>query len=209
MKCIVILIILGLSTLCLGAERQLLKCLGAEEKQFHLSKDMGPLYDLNQRLIAEMVQIPNADVKTEDMKHICSKSGLSPSWKLLEASILKGKKLFVIDSEASGMQVQMTEGMIGDYVEITKEILVSFVSAIQAISPTPTCLKEEVPQLDALFTDIKYLQEDVDIQVVFKGRDLTIFEKLKNYKAIFKKCQGRMSLKKNPKSESKAAPKKS
>lgn len=209
MKCIVILLLLLSSYPILAAEGQLLKCLGAEEKEFHLKKDTGPMYDLNQRLIAEMIQIPNADVKGDDLKYICSKSGLSPSWKLLELSIQNGASLFSIDPKTPGMQVQITKGMIDDYTEATKEILLNFISAIQSQSPTPDCLKEEIPELDKFFTDIKYLQEDVDIKTIFKDRDLKIFEKLKDHKKAFQKCQIRADLKKKPKSSSKAAPKKS
>lgn len=209
MKCFVILTLFALTLPAMAREGQLLKCLGAEEKEFHLKKDTGPLYDLNQRLIAEMIQIPNADVGGEDLKHICSKSGLSPSWKLLEASIQKGKELFVMDPNTPGMQAQMTKGMIDDYIEATKEILLNFISAIQTLSPTPDCLKEEIPELDKFFTDIKYLQEDVDIKAIFKGRDLKIFEQLKGYRSAFKKCQSRAALKKKPKSSSVEAPKKS
>ncbi len=202
MKCIVILafIAFSLPTLASG-ERELLKCLGQEEKEFHLKKDTGPLYDLNQRLIAEMIQIPQADISGDALKQICSKSGLSVSWKLLESSIQKGKGLFTIAAGTPGMQAQMTNGMIEDYIEATKEILLNFISAIQTLSPTPTCLKEEIPELDKFFTDIKYLQEDVDIKTIFQGRDLKIFEKLKGYKAAFKKCHDKANVKKKPKSK--------
>ena len=100
----------------------------------------------------------------------------------------------------------MTEGMIEDYVEATREILLSFIAQIQSISPTPNCLKEEIPELDQFFNEIKYLQEDIDTKKIFEGKDQKIFEKLKNYPQAFEKCRAR--LKKKLKSESKAAPKK-
>ena len=188
-------------------DRQILKCLGEEEKRFHLRKETGPVYDLNQRLIAEMIQIPNAELTPEDYLTVCTGQKFSESWKLLEQSIVKGKNLFIIPKNVEGMQKAITASMIDDYVEATKEILLNFISQIQTLSPTPTCLKEEIPELDQFFTEIKYLQEDVDMQRLFQGKDIRIFEKLKNYPLAFEKCRAR--LKKNDKPSSKEARKKS
>ncbi len=190
-----------------ASDYKILKCLGAEEKRFHLKKELGPIYDLNQRLIAEMVQIPKLEIRQEDYLAICAGQKFSESWKLLELSIKEGKSLFVIPKDIQGIQRSMTEGMIDDYVEATREILINFISQIQTISPTPTCLKEEIPELDKLFVEIKYLQEDVDAKVIFQGKDQKIFEKLKNYPLAFEKC--RALLKKKVKPASTPAAKKS
>src|SRR5665647_559504 len=143
MKCLVIILFLVKLIPAWGRENELLKCLGAEEKRMHLSKDTGPIYDLNQKLIAEMIQIPNAEVNSADTADICSHKAHSESWRLLELSIRKGKGLFIISKSIPDMQKQVTEGMIDDYFEATKEILLGFMAQIQALSPTPTCLREE------------------------------------------------------------------
>lgn len=165
---------------------------------------MGPNYDLNQRLISEIVQIPNARFKEEYFKIICGKKNQS-SLKLLELSIHKGKELFEIPTHVTGMQLNMTQGMIEDYVDAVKEIFLNYISQIQSMSPTPTCLKEEIPELDQFFTEIKYLQEDVDMNVLFEKKDEKIFDKLKSYPDAFKKCQARFKkkLKSPPKASSK------
>lgn len=194
MKCFVFFLLTLLPLSLLAKERQILKCLGTEEKRFHLKKESGPLYDLNQKLIGEMVQIPKAELTREDYLAICSGKNFSESWKLLELSIKKGRRLFVI-SPGSGQDMAIAEGMISDYVESTREILLSFIAQIQAQSPTPNCLKENIPQLDKFFTDVKYLQEEMDLKDVFHGTDQKIFEKLKNYPLAFEKC--RALLKKN------------
>ncbi len=182
---------------------QILKCLGEEEKRFHLKKETGPVYDLNQRLIAEMIQIPRIEIDPDNYLAICAGQKFSESWKLLEHSIKFGKEMFIIPNDVIGMQREMTIGMIGDYVEATHEILLTFISQIQTVSPTPTCLKEEIPELDKFFTEIKYLQEDVDMKVIFQGRDKTIFDKLKNYPLAFEKCSKRLEKDKKRKTEPK------
>lgn len=197
-----------LSTISLFArDQQILECLGNEEKRFHLKKETGPVYDLNQRLIGELIQIPKVEINPNDYLAICAGEKFSESWKLLELSIKKGKDLFIIPKSVTGIQRNVIKGMIEDYVEATREILISFISQIQAQSPTPLCLKEEIPELDQLFTEIKYLQEDVEIKTIFEGKDQRIFDRLKNYPLAFEKCRAR--LKKKPKSPSKEAPKKS
>lgn len=207
MKCIVIICSLLVSTSLFAKDRAILKCLGEEEKRFHLKKEQGPVYELNQRLIAEMVQIPGIEINSDDYLAVCTGQKFSESWKLLELSIVKGKELFVLPKELQGMQRNVTMGMIDDYVEITKDILLEFIAKIQTLSPTPTCLKEEIPELDAFFTEIKYLQEDVDMHTIFKGKDKRIFDKLKNYPIAYEKC--RALLKKKAKPSSKEALKKS
>jgi hypothetical protein len=198
MKCIVILISCLLSTTLLAQDRQILKCLGEEEKRFHLKKETGPIYDLNQRMIAELVQIPRVELDNEDYLSTCTGKQFSESWKLLELSIKKGKEIFLIPASISGLQREMAKGMIEDYVEATREILLNFISQIQTLSPTPTCLKEEIPELDNFFNEVKYLQEDIDLKQIFKGKDQKIFEKLKNYPLGFEKCRARLKKKARP-----------
>lgn len=207
MKSLVTLLLLMLSASLWAKNYQILKCLGEEEKRFHLKKETGPVYELNQRLISEMVQIPRIEIQTEDYLAICTGQKFSESWKLLERSIKKGKDLFIIPESITGMQREMTKGMIDDYMEGTREILLNFINQIQMQSPTPTCLKEEIPELNNFFLEIKYLQEDVDLKQIFEGKDEKIFEKLKNYPLAFEKC--RADLKKKARSKSTAAPKKS
>ncbi len=206
MKCFALILTYLLSAPVWARDGQILKCLGEEEKRFHLRKETGPVYDLNQRLIAEMIQIPKIEIDPDNYLEICKRQRFSESWKLLELSIKIGKEMFIIPDNVQGMQKEMAKGMIDDYVEATREILLTFISQIQTISPTPNCLKEEIPQLANFFNEIKYLQEDIDLKVIFRGRDKTIFEKLKNYPLAFEKCRAR--LKKKPKSESTPAAKK-
>jgi hypothetical protein len=208
MKCLVIIIITLSSHFALAAknERELLKCLGAEEKKFHLKKETGPLYDLNQRLISEMIQIPKAELSGEAFDDICRKSA-SPSWRLLELALTKGQNIFEVPREITGTQREVAQGMISDFIEITSEIFLNLLTQIQALAPTPKCLEEEIPEISSLMSDIKHLQEDVDIKSIFSGRDKKIFDKLKNYSEAYKNCQ--LRAKKKLRSGSKPRDKKS
>ncbi len=188
-------------------DRKVLKCLGEEEKRFHLKKESGPFYDLNQRLISELIQIPRVEITHEDYLTACTGENKSEAWKLLELSLKKGRDLFVIPKDVQGMQRGITESMIEDFLNGSKDLLLNFVAQIQTLSPTPTCLQEEIPELDAFFTEIKYLEEDVDVKLLFQGKDQRILDRVKSYPLAFEKCRAR--LKKKTKSVSVEDPKKS
>jgi hypothetical protein len=197
-------IVLIFSNLAFARTSELIKCLGAEEKIFHLKKETGPSYELNQRLIAELVQISNTTMTPEALKAICS-SSKGVSWKLLELSLTKGKNIFHIPKDVTGGQRQVTEGMVEGYILASKEIFLAVLTQIQALAPSPDCLTQEYPELIPFFLDLKYLQEEVDTEKLFKGRAEKIFNKLQTYPEAIKRCQTR--LKKKLKPESTAPPK--
>lgn len=193
-------------TLGLARDREILKCLGVEEKSYHVTKKMGPLYELNQRIISEMIQISHVELTPAAFNEVCSSKSPSQSLRLLKLSLSQGKDIFVMASDITGMQKQMTQGMIEDYVELSKELFLNFLSQVQTLSPTPKCLEENIPGLADFLYEVKYLQEDIDIKKIFKGRDLTFFDKIKNYPKIYKVCAD--LLKKKAKSPSTSSPKK-
>lgn len=180
-------------------------CLGNEERKFHLEKLTGPIFDLNQRLISEMVQLPKVEIKPVFLKEICKKDDELPvSWKLLSYSITEQKALFEIPQDVQGMDRDVASGMIEEYLDGTRETLINFISQIQMLSPTPDCLKNEIPELDQFFTEIKYLQDEIDLKTIFKGKDQKIFKKLKTYQRAFDKCQARLKKKAKPASTSRS-----
>lgn len=185
----------------------ILKCLGEEEKKYHVSKKSGPRYDLNQKLIAEVIQIPQVKVKDHFFKQICQTKFNIPSLKLLELSLIEGKNIFIPPQTSNVAQASVNESMIDGYIETSKEIFLEFIASIQVLSPTPNCLKEEIPQLDKFFVEVKHLQDEMDLKDLLKKKDIKIFKELKNYPQAFEKCLERKS--KKDKSESTEAPKKS
>lgn len=191
---------------CLAkTDSPLLVCLGKEEKNFHLSKKQGPIYELNQKLISEIIQIPSVQLEPKDLFQICEKS-VSPSIKLLSLTLSRGEDLFKISEDAPESQRLIARGMIKDFVEISREIFLNFVSSIQTMAPTPHCIEEEIPELKKLFSDLKYLQDEVEVRKLFEVKEIQIFEKLQSYQEVFQRCLART--KKKLKSGSKPALKK-
>lgn len=188
------MILFALQSSFMFAETDILKCLGKEEKRFHLNKRQGPVYDLNQKLISEIVQIPGASLKPSVLRDICRPGQFSESWKLLEHTLKDGKSIFVFRNKANA---ELASGMADDYIEASRDILVGFINSIQTEAPSADCLKKEIPKLDEFFFKIKSLQEDIDMKQIFDQYDVKIFEQLKTYPQAFERCQRRLKKKTN------------
>src|SRR5690554_2291806 len=163
----------------------ILRCLGLEEARMHENKESGPLFQLNQRLISELVQIPGLRINRVDYRRICGQG--NESLKLLEQILIQGKSLFI--NTQQGMRRSITDGMIDDFIISSKEIFLNFISSIQMISPTPHCLNQHIPELPKLLERIKYLEAEVELQKIFGNKDLEIFKKLQDYPLYFKACE--------------------
>lgn len=163
----------------------ILRCLGLEEARMHENKESGPLFQLNQRLISELVQIPGLRINRVDYRRICGQG--NESLKLLEQILIQGKSLFI--NTQQGMRRSITDGMIDDFIISSKEIFLNFISSIQMISPTPHCLIQHIPELPKLLERIKYLEDEVELQKIFGNKDLEIFKKLQDYPLYFKACE--------------------
>lgn len=184
MKFIYILLLL-FSLPTWSSSQGILRCLGLEEARFHKNKETGPLFNLNQKLISELVQIPGLRINQVDYRRICGQG--NESLNLLEQILIQGKSLFINTQE--GMRRSITQGMIDDFVIGSKEIFLNFVSQIQMISPSADCLNKHIPALPKLLEEIKYLEDEVDIQKIFGKKDLAIFRRLQDYPVYFKACE--------------------
>lgn len=178
-------ILLFLSPPSWSQSQGVLRCLGIEEARLHENKESGPIFQLNQKLISELVQIPGARINQVDFRRICGQG--NESLKLLEQILIQGKSLFI--NTQQGMRKSITQGMIDDFIVSSKEIFLNFTSSIQMISPTPDCLNKHIPELPKLLEQIKYLEDEISIQQIFGDKDLKIFKKLQDYPLYFKACE--------------------
>ena len=196
MKFIYTLLLLSTTNLY-AATPGILRCLGIEEARLHEQKLTGPIFNLNQRLISELIQIPGVTIHQVDLRRICSGND-HESLKLLEQVLVQGKSLFI--NTQTGMQKSITQGMIDDFIVSSKEIFLNFVSQVQMLSPTPNCLNNNIPKLAKLLEEIKYLEDEVDISQIFAKKEIDIFNRLRDYPLYFKDCE---KAKSTDKSESK------
>lgn len=205
---ILILILSSLETWARPSE--VLRCLGVEEQRLHKAKSQGPEYQLNQQLISELVQVQNVDLAPAYLKMICAPNVSSPSKKFLYLLLDNGKGIFEYRHGVASFEKSIAESMLDDFVQASQQIILGYIATIQQEAPTADCLKKNIPQLDLLYVDMKYLEEEIDTVYLFKKKGLAekILGKLNNYPALLKKCQP-VKAKKTDKSESTAKRKKS
>ena len=164
------------------------RCLGLEEAQFHKTKKMGALFDLNQKMIGEVTQLMNTDAKPEYKKKICMAQ--SPSWAMLEVLLLDPKNWWVIEAETLQKQPYLSKELVNELNELSFELFIHFIQALQIDAPMAGCLENKVPELKPLFYKVKYLQEDVSTKDLLPNHaTLTlIFKKLDSPQKIYDEC---------------------
>lgn len=171
---------------------RLLVCLGAQEKAFHKQKATGAFYDLNQRLISELLQTQGVDGTPALLAQICKKTERS-SIDLLEAMLLDPNGWYVIKTGTTGL----TRELMKEMASTAPEMLLTFLSALQTEAPTPDCLEKHIPGLKALNEEVKFLQEEMDLSKITnkKSRLSKIFAGIQRSEEIFAVCASEKSKK--------------
>lgn len=187
-----LLILLLLTTSLHARERvaasRLLICLGAQEKKFHLQKASGAYYDLNQRLIGELIQAHQVDANPTLLRLVCQKKKNS-ALHLLQAMLLDPKGWHVIQA-APGPQQELAKELVRELNEGAPEILLNFLAGLQMQAPTSDCLEKHVPGIKKMYEQVKWLQEEVDLVKITnrKKRLAKIFAGIQSVDQYYKSC---------------------
>lgn len=184
------------TTLALAAQAQrssstpLMVCLGREEKTLHLQKLGGPAYDLNQRLIGELVLINRIDATPAVLRKIC-RPGHSPALELLEEMLLNPQGWARFRGAAKGVEANIAQELVKELNLGTPEIFLNYLSQLQGQAPDPQCLSTHIPGLKSLHEEVKFLQEEIDLTKITadKKRMKRIFAGIRNAPKFFAKCR--------------------
>ncbi len=193
MKGFILLIILFTTHLAPAYSRpgptRLMYCLGQQEKFFHLKKQTGPFYELNQNLMAELIQVPGLEASSVLLNRICKPSTMAPLY-LLEAIVLDPKDWWVLKSDLEPQRRMIAIELMKEFRQMSPEILLTFLSSLQMIMPTPNCLERHIPGLSKMYHDVKWLQEEVDLKKITLGhkRIIPLFAKLQKYQDFALEC---------------------
>ncbi len=184
----------------------ILRCLGAEEKEFHRQKHTGALYALNQRLIGELVMVTGLEGKPEFLAKACSGKG-SPSVALLEALLFDGEGWSTSGEATTPVEGNIRQELVKDLVATAPEILLEFLSQLQAEAPTADCLEKHVPGLKTMNQEVRWLQEEVDLAKLagHKARLRPIFSKVRGIQAVFAQCRQEARQRKEKSKETESA----
>jgi len=128
---------------------KLLKCLGLQEKVFHQKKLSGALYELNQRMIAELVQLSGIDGNELLINQVC-RSQREGALYLLEAILLDTRDWYIIRPQASSLGTSLSQELVKELNLSGPELLLSFLGQLQMESPTPDCLEKNIPGVNQL-----------------------------------------------------------
>jgi hypothetical protein len=169
---------------------QLLRCLGEEEKALHQSKTTGAVYDLNQRIIGELILINGLEGSPALLKLACD-SKRSSSVMVMREMLLHPKDWYVLKTQSNPMEKSISAELVKDLNSLVPEVLLSYISMLQAEAATPDCLEKNIPGLKKLHLDVRFLQEEVDLTKITEGekRLEKIFAALSNPAPIQRKCR--------------------
>lgn len=193
MKVILLLMFIATTLPALGSSRpgptRLMYCLGQQEKYFHLKKQTGPFYELNQTLMSELIQVPGLEASSVLLNRICKPSPMAPLY-LLEAIVLDPRDWWYLKDDLDPQPRMIALELMREFRQMSPEILLNFLSSLQMIMPTPHCLEEHIPGLSKMYHDVKWLQEEVDLKKITLGhkRLIPLFSRLQRYQDFAQEC---------------------
>ncbi len=169
----------------------LLRCLGAEEKAFHAAKRAGAVFDLNQKLIGELILVNGIEGSEVLLREACELPGGSPSVALLREIILRPRGWYRLTTQPDAVESNISKGLVADLNSSAPEILLSFLGQLQAEAPTADCLEKHIPGIKQLYLEVKWLQEEMDIDKITAGqrRLAAIFEQLAHPYEVLALCR--------------------
>ncbi len=179
------------ATQTLAAPSRILQCLGQEELELHKSKNTGPVYELNQKLVNQIATIPNLVVSDKNIQTICHHKEYGPSLSLIRLMLIEGGDIFDIKKDAIGHGLAI--GQLASFVEQAPHIMFNYLSQIQALMPSAHCLTDELPEVQFFYDRYKYLEGDLNGKQLMKDtkRLDKIFKGLNRIDLIIKRCNDR------------------
>jgi hypothetical protein len=184
-------ILIGHSSEIFAAPNLLLRCLAKEEEILHKRETQNAIFRLNQEFVNELAGSNDINIKKNYVNQICNSKEYTPSVGLLRMLLLKEHELYdqnFRDIDPSMRSFKM--GYINEFQKQVPRIFIQFISGLQSELATPKCLEEAIPELEGFNEKLKYLEEELTTHqlITQKSKLDAIFIKLKNFRAIKKKC---------------------
>lgn len=183
------LLLLSLASSAQAPGSRLVKCLAVQEAQFHRRKATGAFFDLNQRMLAELVQVVGVEAAPALLSTVCRSRGTG-ALHLLEALLLDPGDWYVLSAQNNPLGTSLSRELVRELNATAPELLLSFLSQLQMQAPTPDCLERHVPGLAQLYQNVKWLQEEVELgKLTNKRKQLAgLFAKIHRIDEIYQRC---------------------
>ncbi len=165
----------------------LIHCLGREEINLHKSQTEGPIYRLNQTLINSLASIGSLYIPKSSYMKICAQRNKSPSVELIKALLVDGKSVLGSLRNLSPIKKITLDSL----VEGIPDLFYSYVNGVKAQGPTFDCLTNQIPELEILSTQVKYLEADLPLEKLYSDKKMinTIFNKLAKAPVYYRNCE--------------------
>lgn len=195
MKKLIIIMMLSISTVFAFANNNsiesLIKCLGNEEGKIHKNRIGGAIYELNQRLISELIMFQKINIDPQVKNHVCNNKKYSSSVLLLEQLISMGPSMFSIPSEVGELDREFYMSSVHEFFDLIPEIFFLYVGQLQAATSKHDCLEKNIPELKKLIFDMKALEQDIPAKKLIRQdrRGEIIMKKLRKFSKIEETCR--------------------
>jgi len=164
----------------------LTRCLGQEERFYHLKKISGPHYQLNQLLINEMADLTGVGFRLEILKNLClppyDKKISRTLWDLLFR--LPDHGLVNLDGS------EKTNKLKADFIKRLPDLFDQYILILGHSAPHAHCLLELISELKIIQEERKYLGDLVEFfpQARKDGVLQKALDKLQKIPKLWKEC---------------------
>ncbi len=167
------------------------KCLGREESRIHKNRLGGPVYELNQRLISELVMFNKIELVPAMAKDICKNEDKTfGSVKLLEYLVTHDGNVFVLPKKLTLIEKEIYRATVNEFMDMIPEVFYNYVAQVQAVSARPSCLEDHIPQIKELNRDIKALGQEIPARRLIANNKMgaKIMSSLRDVENLWLKC---------------------
>ncbi len=181
-------ILLAHSASAKSKAKDVLFCLGQEEKIYHTKKVGGALPKINQNLISEFVQISETlEIKKKYLNLICNGTPYPPSISLLYYMLKYQEEIFHSSAQKGDIvKISLDKSTIEDLITMGSFQFIKLINLIQAQYKKPGCLLEHIPEMKPLYYRAGIIMQFVGIRKLLseiKNFDHA-FDTLLNYKSL-------------------------
>ena len=166
------------------------QCLAKEEERIHLNQVKGPIVKLNREMLSLFTTVKRPLLKKKYFHQICrSQSKFVPSLNLVRVILTHGKEAFYFTAQ-NPLKKKFQNNLLTHLSRRTGQLLLTYLSDIQGLSPRPDCLIERMRPLQKIYHKYKVLEEHEDTDQLMGPSDITqVFAQLNQLDKMMKACR--------------------
>ena len=170
--------------------RNILHCLAQEETTYHKTRNTGPDFLLNQKMINKLSSMGHYKVSKYALDYVCNKTKQGASLKFLRLLILEPNSIFQEDRNTEPSVRALNESAIESLKSKASMFLFQQLSEIQTLTKDAKCLQKNIPEIEYYWERFRYLETHIGTSSIVDDPDKidNIFKKLGYIDSIIKKC---------------------